>query len=93
MNRIKEVLDEKGWSIPCIMATASDISLEEVSVALKEVLESRISLSRKDLIRETARLFGYARLGTIVKSSMQQGIEKAIQRGFAKEENERIILT
>lgn len=74
------------------MTTASDISPEEVSVAVKEVLESQISLLREDLIRETARLFGYARLGTIVESSMQRGIEKAIQRGFAKEENERIIL-
>lgn len=74
------------------MQTASDISPEEVSVAVREVLEAQISLSREDLVRETARLFGYSRLGTIVESSMHRGIEKAIQRGFAKEENERIIL-
>lgn len=74
------------------MTTASDISPEEVSVAVYEVLEAQISLSREDLIRETARLFGYARLGSIVESSMLRGIEKAIQRGLAKEENERIIL-
>lgn len=74
------------------MTTASDISPEEVSVAVREVLEAQISLSREDLIRETARLFGYARLGNIVESSMQLGINKAIDRGFAKEENERIIL-
>lgn len=74
------------------MPTASDISPEEVSVAVREVLEAQISLSREDLIRETARLFGYSRLGTIVEASMQRGIEKAITRDFAKEENERIIL-
>ena len=74
------------------MTNASDICPEEVSVAVREVLEAQISLSQEDLIRETARLFGYARLGNIVESSMQQGIDKAIQRGFAKKENERIIL-
>ena len=56
------------------------------------MLEAQISLSRDDLFRETARLFGFARLGNIVESSMQQGIDKAIQRGFAKLENDRIIL-
>lgn len=74
------------------LTKASDISPDEVSVAVKEVLEEQISLSRKDLIREVAHLFGYSRLGTIVESSMHRGIKKAIQRGFAKEENERIIL-
>ena len=74
------------------MVTASDIAPEEISVAVKEVLEAQISLSREDLIRETARLFSYARLGKIVESSMQRGINKAIERGFAIEENERIIL-
>lgn len=74
------------------MTNAADICPEEVSVAVREVLEAQISLSREDLIRETARLFGFARLGNIVESSMQQGIDKAIQRGFAKLENDRIIL-
>lgn len=74
------------------MTTASDIAPEEVSVAVKEVLESQISLLREDLIRETAKLFGYSRLGTIVEASMQKGIDKTIQRGFAREESGRIIM-
>lgn len=75
------------------MQNASDISPEEVSVAVREVLEAQISLSREDLIRETARLFGFARLGSVVESFMQRGIDKAIARGLAKEENERVLLT
>jgi superfamily I DNA and/or RNA helicase/very-short-patch-repair endonuclease len=75
------------------MTTASDISPEEVSVAVKEVLESQFSLLREDLIRETAKLFGYSRLGTIVEASMQKGIDKTIQRGFAKEDRGRVSMT
>lgn len=74
------------------MTNAADISPEEISVAVKEILEAQISLSLDDLIRETAKLFGYTRLGNIVEPSMRRGIEKAIQRGFAKEEGGRIIV-
>lgn len=74
------------------MINAADISPEEVSVAVREILEAQISLTRADLIRETARLFGFSRLGAIVEDSMQRGIDKAIQRNFATEENDRIIL-
>lgn len=70
--------------------TAADICPEEASVAVKEVLEAQIGLSREDLVRETARLFGFSRLGGIVEASMIRGIEMAIARGFAEEENERI---
>jgi len=73
-------------------SNASDIAPEEVSVTVKEVLENQISLSREDLIKETARLLGFNRLGTIVEPSMQKGIDMAIKRGFAKAENGRIIL-
>lgn len=73
------------------MTTASDISPEEVSVAVKEILEEQISLLQSDLVRETAKIFGFARIGNIVESSMQRGIQKAIDRGFAKAENGRII--
>lgn len=72
--------------------TASDIAPEEVSVAVMEVLQNQISLSKEDLIRETARLFGYSRLGNIVEASMPRGITKAIERGFAREYDDRIML-
>ena len=68
-------------------STASDIAPEEVSVAVKEILEQQISLPKEELIRETARLFSFSRLGTIVETSMLRGIDTAILRGFAKEEN------
>ena len=69
---------------------ADDISAEEISVAVKEILEQQISLSKGDLMKETARLFGFGRLGTIVEAAMLRGIEMAIKRGFAKKVKDRI---
>lgn len=71
---------------------ASHISPEECSNAVHEVLENMISLSRTELIRETSRLFGFNRIGGNVESSMNEGIDKAIIRGFAKAEVDRVVL-
>jgi len=71
---------------------ASDIPPEEISVAVKEILENLISLNHEDLVKETARMFGFNRIGGNVESSMIKGIEKAVQRGFAKVEGGRYIL-
>jgi len=69
---------------------SQDISAEELSVAVKEILEQQISLTKEDLAKETAHLFGFGRSGEKVTAAMNRGIEMAIQRGFAKEERGRI---
>ncbi len=71
---------------------ADDLPPEEVANGVLEVLTNQISLSHNDLVRETAKLFGYARIGAIVETAMRAGIDKALERGFAKLENERITL-
>jgi hypothetical protein len=71
---------------------ASDISPEEVSNAVHEILENMISLNKADLIKESARIFGYSRIGGNVESSMIEGIDKAVKRGFAKMEGDRVFL-
>lgn len=71
---------------------ALDISPEEVSNAVHEVLENNISLSKTDLIRESAKLFGYTRIGGNVELSMVDGIMKAAERGFAIIDDERILI-
>lgn len=83
-------LPTEYMSYRAFMTNAADICPEEVSVAVKEVLDAQISLSREDLVKETARLFGFSRMGGIVEASMQRGIEMAISRGFAEEENGRM---
>jgi hypothetical protein len=69
---------------------ASDISPEEVSNAVREILENMISLSKADLVRESARVFGYNRIGGNVETAMNEGIKKAVSRGFAKVEGDRV---
>lgn len=72
---------------------ATDIPPEEISVAIKEILENQISMTREDLVKETARVFGYNRTGGNVESSMLWGINKAVSRGFVKIEGQRIRLS
>lgn len=71
---------------------ADDLPPEEVANGVSEILSNQISLSKADLIREVARLFGYARIGANVESAMLLGIDKSIERGVAYEEGDRIIL-
>ena len=70
---------------------ADDLPPEEIANAIKEILSHQISLTKPDLIRETGKLFGYARVGTNVESAMARGITKAIELGVAKENDGRIV--
>ena len=71
---------------------AEDLPAREVANGIKAVLENQISLTRDDLVRETAKLFGYARTGSNVDTAMQAGIRVAINSGVAKLEGDRIVL-
>ncbi|WOO37107.1 hypothetical protein R2R35_01030 [Anaerocolumna sp. AGMB13020] len=71
-----------------------DISPKEISNAIKAVVELQISLSRTDLIRETAKVFGFTRMGNIIKMSVNQGIKEALRRGWISlsDDGERVSL-
>ncbi|MDQ6609061.1 MAG: DUF3320 domain-containing protein, partial [Bacteroidota bacterium] len=71
---------------------ADDVPPEEIANAVNEILKNQISLSKADLIKETARLFGFSRIGGIVENAMTLGIGVAEQRGYAFNENGRIAL-
>jgi len=61
----------------------TDICPEEMANAIKDILSDQISMSKEDLIRETARVFGYVRLGSQIEQSVEHGIDTACMRGFA----------
>ncbi|MGY4385441.1 hypothetical protein ACVWYN_002481 [Pedobacter sp. UYP24] len=67
-----------------------DLSTEEIANGVHEILRNQISLPKHDLIKETAKLFGYSKLGPIVESCINHGIELAIGRGYAKLDDDRI---
>ena len=69
---------------------AEDIPPEEISNAVHKILTDQISLSYEDLIRKTARVFGFERLGDGVRASVIRGIDKAVSRGYAIMEGDRV---
>ncbi|GAO44733.1 DUF3320 domain-containing protein [Flavihumibacter petaseus] len=72
---------------------AEDLPPDEVANAVKEVLRNQISLMQPDLVRETAKLFGFGRVGGNVEAAMVSGIARAIEKGHARWSGERIVYT
>ncbi len=70
-----------------------DICAEEIAAGVMCVLRSQISAARADLIRETAKLFGYTRSGGVIEQAVNAGIACAAQRGLLTvEKDDRIVL-
>ncbi|GAA4309086.1 DUF3320 domain-containing protein [Compostibacter hankyongensis] len=70
---------------------AEDLPAPEVANAVQEILTTQISMPEDDLVRETAKLFQYGRVGGNVETAMRRGIREAIQRGKVKLENGRVV--
>lgn len=72
---------------------AEDIPPEEFANAAYEIIRNSISLPRQDLVRETARLLGFQRVGGTVEECTNRGIAIMLGRGCAKMDNEsRVVL-
>lgn len=67
---------------------AKDVPVQEAANAVCQVLSEQIGLPRADLIRETAKLLGYTRSGTIVASMVQSGIQLALDTHRISEEQD-----
>lgn len=72
---------------------AEDLAKEEIFCGILDVLTNQISLPEDDLIREVAKLFGYARLGGNVEQAMKLGIEYALKYGNIMQKDERIVIS
>ena len=70
---------------------ADELPLEEVANAARWVLDQNLALPRTDLARETAKLFGFARLGSQLERRMAAGIERLAASGRCRIEGERVI--
>lgn len=64
---------------------AQDVPEEEIANAIVAVLQQQIGLPEMDLLRETAKMLGYLRLGTNVIDSMRFGLRWAKITGRIKE--------
>ncbi|GAB3347011.1 DUF3320 domain-containing protein [Arachidicoccus ginsenosidivorans] len=72
--------------------SAEDLPPFEVANAVHEILRTQISMPEDDLVRETAKLFQYGRVGGNVEHAMQLGIKEATLQGKVKTENGRIVI-
>lgn len=70
----------------------TEIPSEEIISAMTEVLSEQIGLSRADLIRETAKKFGYTRLGTVMSATVEFAVDKAVTGGKIKNNGDRYTL-
>lgn len=71
---------------------ADDLPPEEIANGVKEILTNQISLPKSELVRETSRLFGYARIGANVEGAMLAGINQAIQKGYAVDDGDKVVV-
>jgi hypothetical protein len=74
------------------MRQADDLPLEEIGNAAAHLLEHHMSAPLDEVVRETARLFGFQRVGRVVDERIQKGIESLVGRGIARLEGEVIAL-
>ncbi|MBE5964310.1 MAG: DUF3320 domain-containing protein [Lachnospira sp.] len=58
-----------------------DVPSEEIIIASLEVLKEQGNLSETDLVKETAKKFGYMRLGNVITNTIKNAITKAISEG------------
>ncbi|MCI2057137.1 MAG: DUF3320 domain-containing protein [Oscillibacter sp.] len=66
---------------------AKDLPKQETANAVYEVLRQEVGIPKEDLVRETAKLFGYTRLGNNVLSAMEAGIQYGLQKKKIIESN------
>ncbi len=59
-----------------------EVPCDEILNAVKEVLTEQVSLTKEDLIRETAKKFGYSRMGNVIETSIRAAMEKGVQMGL-----------
>jgi len=72
---------------------ATDLPLEEIGNAVVHLLERNMSAPRDELVRETARLFGFERVGHVVAERIHKAIDALVERGIAGSEGGTITLS
>ena len=58
-----------------------DIAPEELAEGIIRIMQRQIAMQREDLLRETARLFGFTRMTPTIETAVSLGIREAKKRG------------
>lgn len=76
-----------------VKRSMDEIPSQEIQAAAAEVLAQQIGLSQADLIRETAKKFGFTRVGSVIENAAGYAIARALDKGrFERLENGNIVL-
>lgn len=68
-----------------------EIPIPEIANAMREILEHQVSLTEEGLLRESSRLFGFARSGPVVDTAMKLGFQFAVENKLIEERTGRWI--
>lgn len=69
-----------------------DICSYEIINAIIEVLQEQVSMQTDDLIRETAKKFGFSRIGKLIDSTVRNAINQGLNRNILKLSGENKIV-
>ncbi len=71
-----------------------DIAPEEIANGITLIMARQLAMDRSDLLRETAHLFGFTRMGTVIETAVSLGMKAARVRGdIAFSEDGRVTYT
>ncbi|MBE6880959.1 MAG: DUF4011 domain-containing protein [Ruminococcaceae bacterium] len=59
-----------------------EIAPQEIASGIKIILTDQISMNRADLVKETAKLFGFTRTGDVIDKACTEGIKCARAKGY-----------
>jgi len=90
------VKDYVQYRVPEVSSTSvkrniEDIPFIEIVNGMHDILTHQISLPSEELLRETAKLFGFARMGQNVQQCMEEGLNYGLEIGKLLNRNGRII--
>ncbi len=69
-----------------------DIAQEEIMLAISEIMATNLSLSKDDLIRTTAKTFGFMKVGSQIDQIISSAIHALAHQERVKLDNSRVIL-
>ncbi|MBO6213256.1 DUF3320 domain-containing protein [Algoriella sp.] len=72
--------------------TIDELSIEEISVAIQEIMEANLSLEKIELIRFTARIFNFSKVGAQIDIVINLAIDDLQKKGNLIVDGNRIIL-
>jgi len=89
----RQVPDVRGRTRSGEVRSITHIAPEEIMEAFQMVLKSSLSLAQEELIRETARLFGYDRTGRDILESLSKVLANAVKTGVIENQAGRFRLS